>query len=73
MEVEGATEAPVVAEAEPAAAELLAERSPYSLALQAKRHVLQHGAVVETGVVLKYHAAVGARPHHGTSADKYVA
>ncbi len=35
-----------------------------AMALQAKRHVVQHRAVVETRVVLKHHAAVRTRTPH---------
>jgi hypothetical protein len=46
---------------DPLPAQLVALAAGDALALQAEGDVLQHRAVVEAGVVLKDHAAVGAR------------
>ena len=45
---------------DPLAAELLALAAADALALQAEGDVLQHRAVIEAGVILEDHAAVGA-------------
>ena len=47
---------------DPAAGMLVSLSARHALAFQAERDVVEHRAVVEAGVVLKNHAAVGAGP-----------
>ena len=42
-------------------------------AFQAKGHIIHHGPVVKTGVVLKDHAPVRPRAHHGPAVDQHLA
>ena len=44
---------------DPAAGMLISLAARYALALQSKRDIVEHSAVVKTGVVLKDHAAIG--------------
>ena len=46
---------------DPLARPLAPLRGRHAAALEPERDVVEHGAVVERGVVLEHHAAVGAR------------
>ena len=58
---------------DPAAGMLVALSSRHALAFQAERDVVEHGAVVEAGVVLEDHAAVGAGTGHGLAHHEHLA
>ncbi len=49
---------------DPVTSRLVSFAASHALALQTESHVVEHRAVVEAGVILKHHAAIGARFAH---------
>ena len=58
---------------DPAAGMLVALATRYALAFEAEGDVVEHGAVIEAGVVLEDHAAVGAGAGHGPAHHEHLA
>ena len=58
---------------DPAPGMLVALATGYALAFEPEGHVVEHGPVIEARVVLKHHAAVGARARHGPAHHEHLA